>query len=89
MLYAIYPVPHTLYPMHRQNTHPMPRGVNHASVTLNPLRFSIREQLLHINVQRLRGGLVLKALRRCESLHSRLDSNKEEGKKTRDLITSP
>jgi len=30
------------------------------------------------NVQRFRGGLVLKALRLCVSLNSRLESNKEE-----------
>ena len=36
------------------------------------------EQLLHINVQRFRGGLVFKAHRICVSLNSRLESNKEE-----------
>ena len=34
--------------------------------------------VLHINVQRFRGGLVFKAVRLCESLNSRLESNKEE-----------
>ena len=34
--------------------------------------------LLHRNVQRFRGGLVFKAHRRCVSLNSRLESNKEE-----------
>jgi len=38
----------------------------------------IREQLLHKNVQRFRGGLVVKAHRLCVSLNSRLDSNNEE-----------
>jgi len=38
----------------------------------------IREQLLHRNVQRFRGGLVIKAHRLCASLNSRLESNKEE-----------
>ena len=37
-------------------------------------------QLLHINVQRFRGGLVFKAHRHCASLNSRLESNKEEEK---------
>jgi len=37
--------------------------------------------LLHINVQRFRGGLVFKAHRLCVSLNSRLESNKEEEKK--------
>ena len=40
-----------------------------------------KEQLLHINVQRFRGGLVLKAHRLCVSLNSRLESNKEEEEK--------
>ena len=35
-------------------------------------------QVLHINVQRFRGGLVFKAHRLCVSLNSRLGSNKEE-----------
>ena len=35
-------------------------------------------ELLHINVQRFRGGLVFKAHRLCVSLNSRLESNKEE-----------
>ena len=35
-------------------------------------------QVLHINVQRFRGGLVFKAHRLCVSLNSRLESNKEE-----------
>jgi len=35
-------------------------------------------QLLHINVQRFRGGLVFKVHRLCVSLNSRLESNKEE-----------
>ena len=35
-------------------------------------------QLLHRNVQSFRGGLVFKAHRRCVSLNSRLESNKEE-----------
>ena len=34
--------------------------------------------VLHINVQRFRGGLVFKAHRLCVSLNSRLESNKEE-----------
>jgi len=34
-----------------------------------------REQLLHRNVQRFRGGLVFKAHRLCVTLNSRLDSN--------------
>ena len=42
------------------------------------VQFSISEQLLHINVQRFRGGLVFKAHRLCVSLNSRLESNKEE-----------
>ena len=37
--------------------------------------------LLHRNVQRFRGGLVFKAHRRCASLNSRRESNKEEEKK--------
>ena len=36
-------------------------------------------QLLHRNMQRLRGGLVFKAHRLCVSLNSGLESNKEEG----------
>ena len=36
------------------------------------------EQLLDINVQRFRGGLVLKAHRHGVSLNSRLERNKEE-----------
>ena len=36
------------------------------------------KKLLHINVQRFRGGLVFKAHRLCVSLNSRLESNKEE-----------
>ena len=39
---------------------------------------NLREQLLHRNVQRSRGGLVFKAHRLCVSLNSRLESNKEE-----------
>jgi len=35
-------------------------------------------QLLHIHVQRFRGGLVFNARRLCVSLNSRLESNKEE-----------
>ena len=42
------------------------------------VHFSIREQLLHINVQRFRGRLVSKAYRLCVSLNSRLESNKKE-----------
>ena len=42
---------------------------------------TISEQLLHINVQRLRGGLVFKAHRLCASLNSRLESNKPEEEK--------
>ena len=38
----------------------------------------ICEQLLHRTVQRIRGGLVFKAHRLCVSLHSRLESHKEE-----------
>jgi len=38
--------------------------------------------MLHINVQRFRGGLVLKAHRLCVSLNSRLESYKEEGMRT-------
>ena len=37
------------------------------------------EQLLHINVQRFRGGLVFKADRLFVSLNYRLESNEEEG----------
>ena len=37
-----------------------------------------KEKLLHINLQRFRGGLVFKAHRLCVSLNSRLESNKEE-----------
>ena len=37
----------------------------------------VREQLLHRNVQRLQGGLVLKAHRLCVSLNSRLECNKK------------
>jgi len=36
------------------------------------------EQLLHINVQWFRGGLVFKAHRLCVSLNSRLERNKDE-----------
>jgi len=39
-------------------------------------------ELLHINVQRFRGGLVFKAHRLCVSLNSGLDSNKEEEEDT-------
>ena len=39
---------------------------------------AFREQLLHRNVQRFRGGLVFKAHRPCVPLNSRLESNKEE-----------
>jgi len=35
-------------------------------------------QLLHRNVQRFRGGLVVKAHRLCVSLTSKLESNNEE-----------
>ena len=38
----------------------------------------VPQQLLHINVQRFQGGLVLEAHRLCVSLNSRLESNKEE-----------
>jgi len=38
------------------------------------------EQLIHRNVQRFRGGLVLKAHGLCVSLNSRLESNKEDKK---------
>jgi len=41
----------------------------------------MREQLLHRNVQRFRGGLVFKAHGLCVSLNSRLESDKEEEKK--------
>ena len=37
-----------------------------------------REELLHRNVKRFRGGLVSEAHRLCGSLNSRLESNKEE-----------
>ena len=40
------------------------------------------KELLHINVLRFRGGLVLKAHRLCVSLNSRLESNKEEEERT-------
>ena len=40
------------------------------------LRFSIKEQLLHRNVQRSRGGLAFKARRLCVSLNSRLGSKR-------------
>ena len=43
-----------------------------------------REQLLHRNVLRFRGGLVFKAHRLCVSLNSRLESNKEEERRTRE-----
>ena len=36
------------------------------------------EQLLHRNLQRFRGGLVVKAHRLCVALNFRLESNKEE-----------
>ena len=36
------------------------------------------ESCVHINVQRVRGGLVFEADRLCVSLNCRLDSNKEE-----------
>ena len=39
---------------------------------------TVPEQLLHINMQRFRGGLVFKAHRLCVSLNSRLGTNKEE-----------
>jgi len=42
--------------------------------------YSMREPPLHRNVQRFRGGLVLKAHRLRASLNSRLESNKEEKK---------
>ena len=46
--------------------------------------------LLDRNVQRFRGGLVSQAHRLCVSLNSRLESNKEEKKKTeRALRTGP
>ena len=38
---------------------------------------TLQAQLLHRNVQRFRGGLVVKAHRLCVSLNSRLESNKE------------
>ena len=41
-------------------------------------QFSVSELLLYRNVQRFRGGLVFKAHRRCVSLNSRLERNKEE-----------
>jgi len=37
-----------------------------------------KQQLLHKNVQRFRGGLVFKAYRLCVSLNSRRESNEEE-----------
>jgi hypothetical protein len=40
--------------------------------------FSIREQLLHRNVKRFQGGLVLKAHRLFEPPNSRLESIQEE-----------
>ena len=42
--------------------------------------------LLHRNVQRFRGGLAFKAHRRCASLNSGLESNKEEG--ARQVLTA-
>jgi len=37
-------------------------------------------------VQQFRGGLVFKARRLCESLNSRLEGNKEEEKKIKEVI---
>ena len=52
-----------------------------AAVSIPVLGDGIRAPLLHRNVQRFRGGHVFKAHRRCVSLNSRLESNKEEEKK--------
>jgi len=41
-------------------------------------RYTVWGLLLHRNVQRFRGGLVVKAVRLCVSLNSRRESNKEE-----------
>ena len=45
---------------------------------------AIKEQLLHRNVRRFRGGLVFKAHRLCVSMNSRLKSNKEEEERERE-----
>jgi len=45
--------------------------------------------LLRKNVQRFRGGLVLKAHRLCVSLNSRLESIKEEKKTLKGVSTPP
>ena len=50
-------------------------------VLYQSVQFSISEQLLHINVQRFRGGIVFKAHRLCVSLNSWLESNKEKEEK--------
>jgi len=41
-------------------------------------RANMETRILHINVQRFRGGLVFKAHRLCVSFNFRLESNKEE-----------
>ena len=43
------------------------------SLDLTSGEVDVREQLLHINVQRFRGGLVFKAHRLCTSLKSRIE----------------
>ena len=48
----------------------------------------IREQLLHTNMQRFRGGLVFKARRLYVSPNCKLESNKEEKKKAHRLCVS-
>jgi len=49
----------------------------------HPPRKPRREQLLHRNVQRFRGGLVFKTHRLSVSLNSRLESNEEEEEEIR------
>ena len=47
-------------------------------VTSEPTHLQATFGAVHRNVQRFRGGLVLKAHRLCVSLNSRLQSNEEE-----------
>ena len=51
-----------------------------SGVVIQGYVFGFRE-LLHINVQRFRSGLVSKAHRLCVSLNSRLESNREKEEK--------
>ena len=52
-------------------------------------KVGVREQLLYINVQRFRGGLVSQAHRLCVSRTFRLESNKEAEEEDAAQVDSP